>query len=722
MSRMDNDSLRIPGRTGAAEGIYADMLSSLPVPERLSPENIARMLEENSSYAKRRASLAKSADSREESVSEKKKGRRAGLSVAYRAVCAVAACAVLSLGVVRYMDMGGAALADNPVRGSSYADNYDELHKTFRKYYVDDSSKTLDAVMAEIEHSYNQTDSSTVSDSQSANEEPPRSEQNGVSPSVQPDADSPAGDISSQQDEGSAADESAGVRLPQLSGEESADNVIIQGTRLYVINGSSVKVIESVGGTMSYIGECAPQDGIYEKRTLERVFPIGDRLCVIYSVVSEEPVSVPAAEQSMVDILMGGLYPEQKAEPAYSVEIVVYEQQLSGGFVASLVTSQSGTLIDARESGGYVYVVTDYDYDHSPIIGVEDLDSYVPSYTINGYKSYILPENILIPQRVSTTDYTVISGVAVLEQGTPVFVQAVLGSEGKVVMTDSSVYVFGYSEADGLSSTVCECLDLGFGAAGFVGSASVSGVALPGGIFEDNGTLFIVTLESQETGLVTSVNALRKGALGMELVSKVSFPGAASYVSYDNGIVDISGSESYSADFSDPYSPTVTDYAHAVDITSGLLSYGDGYITLTEEDGAIYLQKISISENGLVLDFETVVNDSSPFSKALSDNSLIYTDEQNGLVGVPYGFFDGHDYCYRYQLYRLDGNVFSPAGSVETHEVDDDFEIFRAKLSGGILYVISDGRIYACAVGEDSMSVISSVDLIQSSYSGHSNW
>ena len=140
MSRMDNDSLRIPGRTGAAEGIYADMLSSLPVPERLSPENIARMLEENSSYAKRRASLAKSADSREESVSEKKKGRRAGLSVAYRAVCAVAACAVLSLGVVRYMDMGGAALADNPVRGSSYADNYDELHKTFRKYYVDDSS------------------------------------------------------------------------------------------------------------------------------------------------------------------------------------------------------------------------------------------------------------------------------------------------------------------------------------------------------------------------------------------------------------------------------------------------------------------------------------------------------------------------------------------------------------------------------------------------------
>ena len=33
--------------------IYSEMLSSLPVPERLSPENIALMLEENSAAKKK---------------------------------------------------------------------------------------------------------------------------------------------------------------------------------------------------------------------------------------------------------------------------------------------------------------------------------------------------------------------------------------------------------------------------------------------------------------------------------------------------------------------------------------------------------------------------------------------------------------------------------------------------------------------------------------------
>lgn len=725
---MSNTSDKKSGRMN----IYAELLNSLPVPERLSPSNIAAMLEANSSAAVKRSEINVGSASSEIKAAPAVRSRYGGFTTVYRSVAAVAACAVLGLGVVRYVGLGAATSVGSDIKGSAYADNYDELHKTFTKYYVDDSGKkTLDSAMAEIEHSY--TDGK--SDSVSEKPETPGNHQNSVQPPADVPADPVVPDDNTHSPDGNTASEApvqnnGGVRLPAMFGETVPDNVLLSGSRIYVRDGDRIKVILTSRGQMEYIGDAVPESGIFETKTLEKMFAIGEKLVAVYSVVNEEPVSVPASEagNSVVGELVNGIYSDNgETVKTVSVEAVVYETAFGNGIVSTQVISQSGTLVDAKESDGYVYIVANYnDYRHSPIIGVDDLDNYVPSYFVNGIKSYIRPENILIPGYVSTTDYTVITGVAVADAGMPVLVQAVLGSEGKAIVTDKSVYVFGYSDIDGAQKTVCERLSLSFGTAHFVGSASVEGVAVSGGISQRNNSVLITTLKNTDAGYVTSVSALVDDPdSGMALVSHVDFPDALKNVSFDGGKVYLSNSsKGCAADFTDPSAPLQIEYSDDVDITSGLVKFGDGYITLTEEDGIIWLEKIKASDSGgfnLEAAIRIDANGKKADSKALLDNSVMYADAINGYVGVPYGFFDGFDYCYRYELFKLDGGNFKSIGRIESHEVEEAFEFGRAKLAGGILYVISDGRIYSTAIGQESVTEIDSVDLIESSYSspGH---
>ncbi len=719
------------------QNVYAELFSNLPVPERLSPENIRLMLDSNASAELRRSEIkvgtaAPRIESYENKSNKKAKTRKPvkKLTTAYRAVASIAACAVLALGVVRYFDAGTALDADSGVKGSAYAGDYDHLHQIFRTYYVDDSDKkTLDSAIAEIEHSYNEAQSNSSTNKVDTPVTP-------ANPDDTPDVSTPAPDNTQTNTPGPAQDNPAvenpaysGIDLPEIPANPTPDNVIIAGKYIFVRDGSNVKVISISGGQMEYIGDAVPEKGIFETKILEEAYAVGDKLCAVYTVINEEPLSVPAygEEDSIVDGIVSGIYTDNvETVKTNSVEVVVYEVT-SSGIIPTMVTSQDGTLIDVKESGGYVYVITDYDdYRRSPLIGVDDLESYVPSYTVNGIKQFILPENILVPEYISTTDYTVISGIAVGVSGSPVLVQAVLGSEGKVIATDKSVYVFGYSEGMGVEKTVCERLSLDFGSAHFVGSTAIEGIAVNGGIYENNGTLFVTTLKNSENGYVTRVCALGDSVDGgLSVISYVDVPAAVTQVSFEGSKVFLTnGTDNYAADFTNPASPVQIDYGDNVDVTSGLVSFGDGYVTLTKTPtGGIKLEKIIAGPDGMFTRTAGIVAcEESAVSKALSDNSLMYTDPINGYVGVPYGYFDGYDYCYKYELFRLTAEGFISAGYIESHETEDAFEFGRARLAGGMLYIFSEGRIYSTALGEGTLSVVSSADLIESSYSGHTTW
>ncbi len=774
--------------------IYSEMLSSLPVPERLSPENIALMLEENSAAKKNRAmissdlgaeskrelpksketvtvtrpseiytqdAVAEASEKPEESaagtkineisVSEEKTpsarrektaaGKPVRRTAYYRAVLSIAACAALVFGMTRYFDNGEVAQIDTEIKGSTYASDYDELHKTFRKYYVDDEEKqTLDSAMAQIEHSYDESQGSEVSDNVTEPSQTTTPEDAVTGEVTKPQEDTTGENTvptvpDEMETQPQTPDENVSIEevdpadtpLPEFTGE-ALDNAIISGNRIYVIDGNAVKVILTDNGQMSYIGDITPSCDMFETKTLEKVIPMGDRVALIYSSVNEEPESIPVFEDNgtLVDEIFDSFYTEEQASSQVrSVEVAIYDVYQNGVISQLSVLSQNGTLVDVRSDGEYIYLVTDYDdYRNAPLTGVDDLDSYVPSYEQDGVKYYIQPENILIPGYVSTTDYTIVSGVSIGAFGVTADVQAVLGSEGKVIVTDGAVYIYGYSGGGGVDETVCEKLRLSYGMARYENSYAVEGVALAGGIYECDGTIFVTTLKKSDTGYTTVVYAFDSE---MNMLSRVEFPAAVRKVSFDGKKVYLTnGAKSYGADFSQPANPQLIDYkAQAeIDLTSNLMEFGNGYVTLTRgKDGSIVLSKIVPADGGYITEaFTTVASPTGdPTSMALGDNSVMYLDPYSGYVGVPYGFFDGYDYCYRYALYRLTGAGFELVGQIESHEVDEAFEMGRSELSSGILYIFSEGRIYSATVGS-SLSVISSAELIESSYSGHSSW
>lgn len=719
-------------------------MQNISVPERLEPDNIVKLLEAHQMQAAdaKRPEIVLTTNEVPTSVdNEKKPERRITVTQAsrrtriYRTVASLAACAALALGCVRYFDLGEVETVETDSKGSSYATDYDELHKTFRKYYADDEDKvTLDSAIAEIENSYNESGSESTGDTSSIDSEASETEQQ---PSVttseaETEDTSPTQEGASESVEATVEAEpepdvtlNEGIRLPSVAEGELTDNYLICNDIIYIKDGSTVKVILSNSGTLEYIGDAVPENGLFETRVLEEIYAVDSRLVAVYSVTTEEPVSIPAdttgvSESSTVEDILSSVYSDEEITIiSYSAEVVVYDIGSDGSITRASVITQSGSYLDSVFDDGYVYIVTSYDkYQSMPLTG-DNLDSYVPSYTVNGEKLYIEATNILIPATVSTLDYTVVGGIAAALPSTPVSVQAVLGSEGKILVSDDAVYVFGYS---GNEETSVEKLTLSGGTAAFSYSATIEGVALSGGMTCSDGTLLVAALRSSDSGYITAVYSFDEN---LNLLSEVDFPSAYQSVSFEGLTVKLgSGDDISVADFSDPLSPMIIENGDSVDFTLCFQGFGDGFVTLTEdENGYMMLDYLTIDSLGeLVLSAETVVSTEDCDSPALSDNRILYLDSANGLIGVPYKYFDGYDYCCTYAIYKLGSSGFTLVGTVETHEVDSAFEFGKAELSNGILYVMSDGRVYALSVGESSVSIIGSADLIESSYSGHTTW
>ncbi len=677
--------------------IYSEMLNNIAVPERLSPENIAKMLEEKAPERCKRAQITVS----QSSYQQAPKKKSANITAAYRAIASLAACAVMAFGI--YSVLGRQPeIASSNGDASSYAQDYDELHQTFRKYFVNENKDTLDSVLEEIEHSYNdnQQESSSVkvdAPTTSATEETPEVSEPVVT-------EPPVTDVPTVDPEIEVAPENSNVQ-----------EAIISDGRIFIQNGNGIRVILANGGSLAYFTEILPEVADFETKTLEAFFVDGSKLIAVYSVTQHEETITVTEDETLVGELINSIYDNNATSAiAKSTEICVYEF-VGDAVVKTACNSQSGSLVDARLVNGVLYIVTSYNnYQNAPTTGVDDLQSYVPYYTENGELKFVAPENILIPSNVATTDYTVISGTDILSGA--VSVQAVLGSEGKVIVTDTAVYVFSY----GNKSTTINKLSLFGGWVGFAGTASVNGVALNGGIFEENGVLFVATLVESESGFVTSVEALNAD---MQPISKLNFPSALTSISHSERKVYLSNvSAAYGIDFTVPEIPTLIS-AVPEQKASETVPFGNGYVTLVKDaSGALVLGTMVPGEQGLTPGFGTVVYNGEATSKALENNSLLFVDSYNGFVGVPYGFFDGYDYCYRFAMYQITENGFVLMGCVESHETESVFEPERAVFEGGVLYLFSQGRIYSLAVNGGVPTVMSVCNLVESSYSGHTNW
>ncbi|MBQ8623980.1 MAG: beta-propeller domain-containing protein [Oscillospiraceae bacterium] len=727
-----------------ANNIYSELFEQLPIPERLEPENIAKMLEENTQFSKKRSNIIVSEAVTSETKINKTTEVKAkkSHSAAYRAIMSVAACAVLVLGLVRYASVDSNTGLTDDNRGGSFAENYDELHKTFQKYYVNtDEKKNLDSALAEIEHSYNELENQGETDNVApandepavtldsvedipmppvTEEEPPVVEENNDvviedAPAVTPD------------EENVTIEDEAELVLPDVSGFGANDNIFMQGGKAFITEHDSIRLISAVNGELALGDVIAPECAQNESKALVNYFVSGDRLAVVYAAETYEAVlpeadeEAPAAEEetdkTVLDELMDDLYTEEVPSLVrHSVEIKLYD--IANGKATLLATDVlSGRFVDVKQSGSAVYVVTSYDdYRLSPIVGVNDLESYVPSYTVNGEKIYIEASSILIPSYMSTTNYTVVAGVDMASAG--VSVQALLGYEGKFLMTENAFYAFGYENANGIDKTTVSMFNLNSGVVSLGSYSSCEGVALSGdGITEIGGAVVISTLKNSPEGFVTTVTAFDSA---LNMVSKCELPAVLTTACNEDGVLVLTGKEDYAIDLRDPAAPLVVDPVINKEQSVDFVKYGEGYVALTDIDGTLTLSHFAFDDDGNAYTIcDSAVYSGEYTSKALSDNTVLYVNNVLGIVGVPYGFYDGYDFCYRYALYTLDGSEFTLVGNIEIHEMDTAFEFGKAIEHDGVLYIFAEGRVYSAIAAYETLALVDSVSFVESTYSGH---
>ena len=711
-----------------AKNIYGEMFEQLSIPARLEPDNIAKMLDEHMAANTKRSSITVSSSDNNIKRSAPKRTH----SAAYRVIMSAAACAALVLGIMRYTGATEPKIVVTPPAPGNYASDYSDIHSAFQQYYVDDSDKqTLDSAIAEIEHAYNEAQANEGTDETVTEPEVTTTQPDVTEPPVTT-TEAPVTEPAPEEEENVTITdieepEESGVALPDMSGFDRDHGIIIENGRIFVRDGNDIRILSSVDGTLNYDGTVEMLSGVNETKELVEFYVIGNRLAAVYTVETAEVIdsAVPAQEEefeSVLDEIIGDTYAEVAHDVIrHSTEVCIYEFT-DGAFYQVYNYTQCGSLVEIKETDGSIYVVTDYnDYRLSPIVGVDDLDSYVPTYSINGVKLFLEPSEILLPSRVTTTDYTVISGINVAASSINASVQALLGYEGRTVVTDSAVYIFAYESAD-TSSTSVEKFKLMDGAVMHDGFEVIDGVALSGdGITHNGDTILISTLSNTELGYVTSVKAYDEA---LEIISKVDLPALLTKAQLDGSKLYLNGSDcAYAIDFLDPAAPALIEITGEKDVLESLVEFEDGYVILTRaEDGSIKLSKIIEDVNGdLSVCYEaTVYEAADATSKALINNDVLYVGD--GLVGVPYGYFDGYDYCYTYALYRSVGNAFELVGKFESHETDAAFEMGKAIESDGTLYVFSEGRVYAMNATTEALSLIGRADIIYSAYSGHNAW
>ena len=711
---------------------YIELFDQLPVPERLEPKNIAAMLNERMALnalpektSSVKAEKTKSVPAWNRITVTNNKRRT---SVAYRSIASVAACAALVLGVIGYMNVGNSELpSDDRQSGGAYAADYDDVHKTFEKYYVDDGGKkTLDSAIEDIEHSYNEsennsqigtgtpsdtgiTDQPDVTEPQPSVTEPPVTDDD---PAV---TDKPGDPNADQPHQSEVVDDS--VPLPEDPAVIDNSDVAFGDGFLVRQDGNILRIITAHGGMVEYTDNIFPLFEERTSKTLAGFYASGSNVVAVYSVMNGNAAADPVeSDHSLVGDLLDSLYgPEDILESRNTVEVCVYDIR-DGRAILTSNTVQGGSLINMNFANGALYLVTAYnDYRIAPIIGVEDLESYVPSYTVNGQKFYIQASDIMIPEYVATTDYTVISGITVNGE---VSMKAVLGYEGRVILKNGAVYLFAYDNSAGTDLTSVRVFSLSGGNVIYAGFIDIDGVALGGaGISVFGDAIAVTSVKHTENGYGTTLG-IYDGT--MNIISSADFPGALTSAKRDGKKLYLKGSKAeYGVDLSNPSIPVLLNESYEKDNADGLVEFVGGYVTLTKAaDGSIVLARISKNQNGdLRLDYKaTVCDKKGADSKALKNNGLLFVN--GDIVGLPYGYFDGYDYCYRYAIYRATATGFEMMGYIETHETDDAFDSGKAVLNSGVLYIFSEGRVYSAVIG-DTLTQIGAADIIESAYSGH---
>lgn len=630
-------------------------LDNIEVPEELMPYNIEAML--------RKAGKQEINTAPAEESSVKITAKSAKRTVIMRTLAAAAACVALAAGFTAFREENA-----KPVEIESQKEyeavqvqSYDELYNIYTGIYLNGSDEA--AKGAE-----NGDGVEIITDEDTANSETGTSETTETTPAITEAA--PATETEKAQETIEA------VR----SDFSDADIVKSNDKCIYYICGGTLYAVSKQD--MAVVAEITEEDPPFE------MYISGNSLVLVGEHTASDPKDSSEHTSVCVDIF-----------------------DISDGAPVRLKSyKQSGVYTSARiDDSGILYLVTGYsDYRAAPLDETADLESYVPSYYIEGEKKYVAAEDIIVPPGANNTDYTVISAVK-CSAPVNVTVKAVLGSSADAYCSDNSLYVASSGTKDGAVYTSVTSFDISENGLVYKASGSVDGELVSRySMTEADGKFRIACRAYNENGMMTTNIYTLDSSLGIVSKSEGLLPGIiagavkfdGSYASiFENGatepslVVDLDKT----ADSADKATGFMAAYVNSFgdDLMVGITSAGDSLkLELYGSADGVKLNEISFAQMQGVT------------SPALTDKKAMLIDTENGIIGIPVSAATEFGVKNQYYVFGCNQNGFTEKGVFEYNDLDNSYRFDRAVVTDGVLYIIGSGRMVSVSLADMTVTEV----------------
>lgn len=706
------------------------LINENEVPDCISPQNIAIMLKQKTAEKNNKPSVP--------AISMKSKQQ----AIRFRSSAAVAACVALVGGVMAFVNDNGTALPISyftSVAEVKEAEDYSDVYKVIQDAFIKSGS-----LIQGLPDSKNIPKVTT----------PAVTEPKPAPTPAQPE------ETSMQYD----------VLYNAGSGVTKADILKTDGTNLYYVANNSLYIVSVNGGKMTLVSKISAANTVPVEMYIDQ-----NKLIVLSNHSVEMPYEVKPSETSKAAETTAGSQtsgssaagsettkpadssvttaPSTSAETTAaptattvpsktgtdtsgadpkipstikqsSVIVDVYDITDKAAPKIAATYKQNGTYISSSMNGSALYLVTNYaGYQTKPLASQQDLGNYVPAYWLGETKTYIDAKDIILPPSISSTSYTVVSGLNVQSPTLLTSIKAVLGNVKESYASASALYVVGSGPAigDKDSSNVTK-FALSEGGVTYSANATVEGTLLNEYSMGEQGTSFrLATVTSDAKTLKKSANLYILGAdlkttgslTGLyadKALKTVRFEGDKAYL--------FAGEQADVVSLADPASLKLTDVT-AGNEAAYLYSYTEnrqiGLGREYDKDGKLLGLKLtmfdssagalkelhSISLNGYVAPAlaDTVIN----------SNALIL-DAAGNRIGIPTE--SQGEYGYKNLYYALsydEANGFVQTGLLEYTDIDNTFAFNRAVSVGDVFYALSGGRIVSAQLAD--LKVIETLSL-----------
>ena len=667
-----------------AENKNLEMFEDIEIPERLKPDNIAKMLEDGKNIKQDKIKQEESPKKITPSVKPKSKKMKIFATIAAGAVLIVGIATAFKLNQNEFPSVKGKGFDFKTELKSQQ--NYSDIYNTIKQINANANKTTfsfedfLSGILGGGKKNEELLDGSAKS--------------------------SGTKDGSAEQ----AKDFS--TTHQQVAGVEEADIIKTDGDMIYYVSKTGFFIVKSDNGKMTLVSKT-------EKEYVDpcEIYLKDNRIILISQVLEKSPNKTDDEDTSLI---------EDSEENKYQTIVEIYDITDKTKSKVISTYKQNGEYVSSRLIDNNLYISSTYEnMDNEPAKKDSEIEKYIPSYSINEKKEYIKPEDICIPQNCTSTEYSILAGLDISSQDMLVSVKAVLGYQGTVYCSKDNFYIAGVRWNDGRTKTSIARFSIDKGKVEHNGYGEVNGgVNDQFSMDEYDGYFRIATTSTNRNETANNVYVLDKemkkvgkleGLAKNESIQSARFEKEMLYL-----VTFKQRDPLFKIDLSNPEKPKVIDSLKINGYSSYLINYGDGKLlgfgVDADDNGnqtGLKLSMFAKDDKGNVKEIVSKPLGSDlqgAYSQAINDHKALLIDEKKNIIGIPVSFYDGVDFCNRYYLFKYtDADGFVEIGHVEAHKSSNSCEFIRGMYIGDKVYLFSYDAIISA--GLNDAKIISSVQL-----------